>query len=817
MWDFMIERNMGKIMKYSPYRAYKPPRENKRSSPNGKKPMRALVVLLFLLMIIVLISLSIIVLTPLYSEWQENKEPPVQPFIGDSTVGGLFVDPFSLYNMVEESEQQQLITAQLVEFCNTNSINTIFLYTKSNEIVAYDDKNFEPAFEEFDPLASISNAAAQNGIATVAILDLFGASLMKFDAEIVNGRYSASDEGYIEILTESLTRLFKRYPISGVAISNIDNDLTADVDTLFTGLTEQLSGRSVGVIFDELFPVDFADFAIVDTAFMVQASEELQGVDLYSIVGDLSLSEFDYFLYNHVQIAGNSGTIFGTYGEVDTASIARLAATSTPLAADPLPNYQLSTELSLTNPSSGYLRQTSGSCYIMGLSDPAQPLYMDGVEVTRLSSSGSFGILVSLDMGVNTFTFTQGEITAVAEIERYTYTGDGSSTPHDGTAQAAIGSYVEVSVPIASALFDVSSDANISETLRQGAIFTVTDNVLTTRSGKTTYAYRLSSGDWVMAYNTTVAAEDSGVCSGLTVTAHERGETIGFTGLGSPAVYDERLGNRLILTIYDVDFSAALASLEALKASSAHIDDASITTEENKTIITLDFSSQIPVWGHYVEYNNDSLAIDLIAAPSQPTGLPLEGFVIMLDAGHGDQDSGAPGIAGGISGPTEKELNLNLAKVLEARLIQLGAEVIMTRTDDSFPTLQERLIMSVTEKPHFFLSIHHNSIALTSDGNTAAGVEGYYFEEISRVFAESVNENVAGYTGRVSRGAFDGYFYVTRSTGSMSVLYEYGFVINPVEYDDLYSHEGVYSAVYGTAEGFVRAVEEFYRTHTTTN
>ncbi len=805
-------------MKYSPYKAYIPENPNKNRRTVGKKFLIAAVLLL---LGITFISVLITLLLPLYSEYQEDSKPPVAPFAGESNVKGLFVDPFVLYQYPEVTDEDELtqqrvlITSQIVEYCNTNGINTIFLYTKSSEMVAYSDRNFISAFEDFDPIESISNAAAQQNIATVSVIDLYGAEMSEFEEMIVNGTYSPDNEEYNTILYESLTRLFNRYPISGILINDLSNENLVAVDSLLASLEQALAGRRVGFISDGTQTADFADFALIDAEKSSDATEFTQGIDLYITQGELTISELDYALYNNALTTGNSGIIYGNYGEIDTAHIAKLDASANMHLSEPLPSYQLSNQLTLTNPSSGYLRQTSANCYIMGLSNPLEPLYMNDVEIERLTTSGSFGVLVSLEMGVNTFTFTQGDVSEVAEIELYSYTGGSSSTPHDGTTKAEVGSFVRVSVPIASALYDVSSDANISETLRQDAVFEVFDNVLTTRSGSTTYAYQIASGDWVMAYNTEPVSQDSNICTGLIVEPHNRGERIVFDGLGAPAVFDERLGNRLILTFYDVDFSATMAGINSLVESSLYIDNITIELEENITVVTIDFSSQFPVWGHYIEYIDGNLNLDLIAAPAQPEGLPLEGFVIMVDAGHGDTDTGAPGIASGISGPAEKDLNLNLAKVLEDRLTQLGAEVIMTRTDDTYLTLQERLTLSVTEKPHFFISIHHNSINLISDGNTAEGVEGYYFEENSQLFAEAVNNNVALYTGRVSRGDIESYYYVTRSTGAQSVLYEYGFVINPVEYDNLYSQQGVYSAAYGTAEGFIIAVQEFYKAHFT--
>lgn len=50
-------------------------------------------------------------------------------------------------------------------------------------------------------------------------------------------------------------------------------------------------------------------------------------------------------------------------------------------------------------------------------------------------------------------------------------------------------------------MYDPSGDGNISETARRGAIAQVAACAETVRNGKTTWAYQLTSGDWVLAYN----------------------------------------------------------------------------------------------------------------------------------------------------------------------------------------------------------------------------------------------------------------------------------------------------------------------------
>jgi N-acetylmuramoyl-L-alanine amidase len=92
---------------------------------------------------------------------------------------------------------------------------------------------------------------------------------------------------------------------------------------------------------------------------------------------------------------------------------------------------------------------------------------------------------------------------------------------------------------------------------------------------------------------------------------------------------------------------------------------------------------------------------------------------IAIDPGHGGHDLGTVG-PGGLA---EKDLVLELARILQ-RLLQekLGAEVILTRNDDTFVPLEERTEIANRYQADLFISIHANS----SKVRTISGVETYY-------------------------------------------------------------------------------------------
>ena len=108
------------------------------------------------------------------------------------------------------------------------------------------------------------------------------------------------------------------------------------------------------------------------------------------------------------------------------------------------------------------------------------------------------------------------------------------------------------------------------------------------------------------------------------------------------------------------------------------------------------------------------------AAPAPPPPAPLAQArpIIVVDAGHGGRDPGAAGIGGVV----EKDVVLELARVLSARLSErLPVTVIMTRTDDSFVPIEERLAASA-EGAALFLSLHANACQDPATG----GLELFY-------------------------------------------------------------------------------------------
>ena len=81
-------------------------------------------------------------------------------------------------------------------------------------------------------------------------------------------------------------------------------------------------------------------------------------------------------------------------------------------------------------------------------------------------------------------------------------------------------------------------------------------------------------------------------------------------------------------------------------------------------------------------------------------------FTVIVDPGHGGIDTGAKGVSGTI----EKEITLQFAEILRERLDESGRyNVLLTRTDDRFVALGDRVEFARDHGADLFVSIHANS------------------------------------------------------------------------------------------------------------
>ncbi|MCQ2603865.1 MAG: N-acetylmuramoyl-L-alanine amidase [Spirochaetia bacterium] len=194
---------------------------------------------------------------------------------------------------------------------------------------------------------------------------------------------------------------------------------------------------------------------------------------------------------------------------------------------------------------------------------------------------------------------------------------------------------------------------------------------------------------------------------------------------------------------------------------------------------------------------------------------------IFIDPGHGGKDPGAVGTHKR-NGKTQKVYEKSVVLDISTRLQKMlsnaypDKKIMMTRTGDTYPTLDQRVVMAnnFKLKPNetmLFISVHANA----SMNSKASGIEVWYLppeynrtlvdskttggnknlysilnniteDEVNRdsvLLARSVLDGMCAKVGKEipSRGMKAESWYVVRKAKMPSILIEVGFVTNPSE------------------------------------
>ncbi|QKS70129.1 N-acetylmuramoyl-L-alanine amidase [Paenalkalicoccus suaedae] len=155
---------------------------------------------------------------------------------------------------------------------------------------------------------------------------------------------------------------------------------------------------------------------------------------------------------------------------------------------------------------------------------------------------------------------------------------------------------------------------------------------------------------------------------------------------------------------------------------------------------------------------------------------PLYGQTIVIDPGHGGRDPGA--VANGLQ---EKEIVLDVSLRLEEMLREGGANVIMTRRSDWYPSLSDRVAQANSANADVFVSVHTNAAGSTAARGTETFYSTTYWAGNSRKLAESLQSSMLEKLSTVDRGVKTANFQVIRQTEMPSALVELGFKTNAAE------------------------------------
>jgi len=95
-------------------------------------------------------------------------------------------------------------------------------------------------------------------------------------------------------------------------------------------------------------------------------------------------------------------------------------------------------------------------------------------------------------------------------------------------------------------------------------------------------------------------------------------------------------------------------------------------------------------------------------------------ITVVIDAGHGGEDNGA--IGGDLM---EKNLNLQISKMIKSLNNNPGLEILLTRESDKNLPLQDRLKLVTDEKANLFISIHASASGSQKQSGNESGIDAY--------------------------------------------------------------------------------------------
>lgn len=172
--------------------------------------------------------------------------------------------------------------------------------------------------------------------------------------------------------------------------------------------------------------------------------------------------------------------------------------------------------------------------------------------------------------------------------------------------------------------------------------------------------------------------------------------------------------------------------------------------------------------------------------------------LVVLDPGHGGKDTGAIGPHKVYEKDVVLDISHRVRKLLEAKKIP----VRMTRTGDSFPSLQQRSDYAYKVGADLFVSIHADAAGDSSvsgvetfistapgcessnsygqGGDTSARKNNQY-DAANAILGFSLQSNHVKASGRTDRGLRRARFAVLKNAPCPAALVECGFVTNPAE------------------------------------
>lgn len=464
-------------------------------------------------------------------------------------------------------------------------------------------------------------------------------------------------------------------------------------------------------------------------------------------------------------------------------------------------NYQNPHDIIIATPANNY-STTASKISILGACDYDYPLYLNGEQV-QVTSYGFFTVYVELSTGVNKFTFVNNgkeKTLSITKKKKSTGSSTGSSTGNSSTSSYKV--YKSDTYGIVTSNYVMpryttgDSDINCMPLTRgttfrifgeQKGYYQIADGTFISKSSITKYNKKIA--DNKVSYTKMINKEETNqIVTELTMNINTLYE-----------VYFE--GQEAYLTLYQTT-----SAKDIVVPKNDLVKEVTVSMEEKDKKVTycFHFYEDAAVFGYDVLFNNGVMKFELKKAPKLVTKGSLAGTTVFLDAGHGKNDSGAVGSLGKY-GPMEKDLNLSIALYAKDYLEKLGANVVLSRDEDVFYSLTDRVSMIRNLRPDISVSIHGNSLDYVTDYSKVSGFLTYYSYTLGEDIPTQLNESIASTLGFTPRDTRQKSLSLTRFTTCPAVLFETMFLSNPNDYEYLLKIEN--QKAFGEAIG--KAIKEY--------
>ena len=282
-----------------------------------------------------------------------------------------------------------------------------------------------------------------------------------------------------------------------------------------------------------------------------------------------------------------------------------------------------------------------------------------------------------------------------------------------------------------------SEEMNSEEINSQDAVSEVTFNYVVTQDDGINQSVIMSFGDETTVIESAVLTYRDG---GEIKTAESDTVAENFAVFLLPIAQDgvERVWESAVVRIAGSEYTVSLQDSEGMtqtevseEAASEVLQDTEESLDEETANLVEDSVISTKGDGITGEEIADSIEKSIKLVPDadvtaqistfsmESVGRAVQKYVIVLDPGHGGYDGGAEN-QNGISSESESKLTLKIANYVKQELEKSSQFVVyMTRTDDSYVGLSERVNYAASKNADILVSLHLNS----ADSKTANGAE----------------------------------------------------------------------------------------------